>query len=291
MSYSDNNGRLERPLAAFQVITDTHVTDKPDHVYNRNFERALKDIIDNADRSSGIMHVGDLTDHGFIEEYRELIRIIGENSEGLPEIYFTVGNHDVALGDWPARLRNFTAYTGMKGAYHDHWIDGFHYIFLGTEQGLEKFCHLTEEQLTWLAAKLGEDASADKPVFVFLHQPLKNTVAGSLESQNWYGVVQDEDLRNLLHRFPQAIMFSGHTHWHLEAGHTMVDGMGRTATMFNAASVAYLWIDEDAHLDGSQGYYVEIYPDKVLVRGRDFVTGSWIESAQFQVNYPVRIKV
>lgn len=275
----------EQPLATFQVITDTHVTGNADHEYNQNFDRALKDIIANAAGSSGIMHVGDITDHGFIEEYGELKRIIEANREGLPPILFTLGNHDVAFGNWSSRLGNYTAQTGMQGVYHDHWIDGYHFIFLGTEQGLERFCHLTKQQLEWLDQKLREKASADKPVFVFLHQPLMDTVAGSLQAQNWYGVEQDKELKQVLSKHPQAIMFTGHTHWQLEAEHTMFDGKGETATMFNAASVAYLWTDEDVHLTGSQGFYVEIYADKVLVRGRDFASGSWVESAQFQINY------
>lgn len=287
MRLNDHNEAGEQPLAVFQVITDTHVTANADHEYNRNLDKALKDIIAHTSGSSGIMHVGDLTDHGFIEEYEELNRIIEANKEGLPDIRYTVGNHDVAFGHWASRLGNYTAHTGMKGAYHDHWIDGYHYIFLGTEQGLEKFCHLTQEQLDWLDVKLGEEATAARPVFVFLHQPLMDTVAGSLKAQDWYGVVQDTELKLVLSKYPQAIMFSGHTHWQLEAGHTIFDGLGETATMFNAASVAYLWTDEDAYLAGSQGFYVEIYADKVLVKGRDFAAGSWVESAQFQVDYPV----
>ncbi|MBW7456301.1 metallophosphoesterase family protein [Paenibacillus sepulcri] len=285
MRRNDHN-EAGKPLVTFQVITDTHVTADADHEHNRNLDRALKDIIANSMGSSGIMHVGDLTDHGFIKEYEQLNQIIEANKEGLPAIRFAAGNHDVAFGEWASRLGNYTAYSGMTGAYHDHWIDGYHFIFLGTEQGLKDFCHLTQEQLEWLDMKLGEEASADRPVFVFLHQPLMDTVAGSLQAQGWYGVVQDSELKQVLGKHPQAIMFSGHTHWQLEAGHTMFDGRGAAATMFNAASVAYLWTDEDEHLAGSQGYYVEVFADKVLVKGRDFASGSWVESAQFQVDYP-----
>lgn len=275
----------EQPLANFQVISDTHVTANPEHEYNRNFDRALKDIRANASGSSGIMHVGDITDHGFTEEYGELNRIIEGNRENLPEIRFTLGNHDVAFGNWSSRLGNYTAHTGMQGAYHDHWIDGYHFIFLGSEKGLERFCHLTEQQLDWLDLKLGEKASAHKPVFVFLHQPLMDTVAGSLQNQKWYGVKQDRELKFILSKYPQAILFTGHTHWPLEAHHTMYDGRGITATIFNAASVAYLWNDEDVYQSGSQGFYVEIYADKVMIRGRDFASGSWVDAAQFQIDY------
>jgi Icc protein len=114
------NEQEERPLLSFQVITDTHVTSDPEHVHNRNLDRALKDIIANAQDSCGIMHAGDVTDHGFPEEYEELQRIWSENKGQLPELYFTVGNHDVGLGVWESRLSRFLSATGMTSPYHDH---------------------------------------------------------------------------------------------------------------------------------------------------------------------------
>nr|WP_028612642.1 metallophosphoesterase [Paenibacillus harenae] len=280
--------QAEAPLLAFQVITDTHVTSDPEHAHNRNFERALKDMIANQTGSCGIMHAGDVTDHGFPEEYEELRRIWNDHKDDLPELYFTTGNHDVGLGVWQDRLSRFLSATDMTAPYHDHWIHGYHFIFLGTEKGLELFCDLSEDQLKWLDAKLGEEASPERPAFVFLHQPLKDTVAGSFEAQNWFGVTQDSELKAVLSKHRHAILFTGHTHWELDAAHNFRDGDGRLPAMFNAASVGYLWTDGDEHKDGSQGYYVEVYEDRVLVRGRDFAQGAWVEAAQFQVNYSVR---
>lgn len=315
---------VTEPLLTFQIITDTHVTADPEHEYNQNFGRALEDIAEHAQGSSGIMHIGDITDHGFPEEYEEVQRILELHQASLPQLRYTLGNHDVGLGHWKSRLEMYTSRMGMPGPYHDHWIGGYHFIFLGTEEGLQTFCNLSAEQLQWLDRKLGEKTAAgpdagmrtvddmevymqppiaqmldgqleldfgaaarpDQPVFVFLHQPLKDTVAGSLESQEWYGVTQDQELRTILSRHPLTLLFTGHTHWELEVSNTMVPGNGQTATMFNAASVAYLWTDADEHKSGSQGYYIEVYADKVLVRGRDFTTGTWIEAAQYEVAYP-----
>ncbi|RXZ81297.1 metallophosphoesterase [Paenibacillaceae bacterium] len=273
----------DKPLLSFQVITDTHVTVDPEHEHNVNFERALKDIATHAKQSSGIMHIGDVTDHGHVEEYKELQRILRENRQGLPEIRFTLGNHDVGFGDWQTRSSLFYTHTGNSSSYHDHWINGYHFIFLGTEQGLEIFCDLSKQQLQWLEGKLAEHADDHKPIFIFLHQPLKDTVAGSKEDQKWYGVVQDEQLGDILSRYPQTILFSGHTHWELESTSVMFDGGGIMATCFNAASTAYLWTDEDEHKAGSQGFYVEVYEDEVRVKGRDFIAGEWVEAAQFVV--------
>ncbi|WP_083205378.1 metallophosphoesterase [Bacillus sp. FJAT-27264] len=281
-----NSAEVAKPLASFQIITDTHVTADPNHEYNLNFGQALRDIASHAKGSSGIMHIGDVTDHGFPEEYEEVSRILSLHQAGLPNVRFTLGNHDVGLGDWHSRLALYASRTGMPGPYHDHWIDGYHFIFIGTEENLPLFCDLSKEQLQWLDLKLGEESSPDKPVFLFLHQPLKDTVAGSLESQEWYGVTQDRELRAILSKHPQTLLFTGHTHWEMEVDNTMYPGRGETATMFNAASTAYLWTNEDEHKDGSQGFYVEIYSDKVLVRGRDFKTGTWIPAAQYEVAFP-----
>ncbi|MHA6534012.1 metallophosphoesterase family protein [Paenibacillus sp. BAC0078] len=291
MSINESGG--QQPLLTFQIITDTHITADPTHEYNLNFERALHDLAVHAQGSSGIMHIGDITDHGFMEEYEEVHRILQLYQTELPEIRYTLGNHDVGLGHWESRLAMYTSCMGMPGPYHDHWIGGYHFIFLGTEEGLPTFCHLSDEQLRWLDLKLGERqesgqsmeelSMSERPVFLFLHQPLKDTVAGSLESQEWYGVTQDQDLRSILSKHPQTLLFTGHTHWELEVDNTMYPGNGETATMFNAASVAYLWTNADEHKTGSQGFYVEVYRDRVLVKGRDFTSGSWIESAQYEV--------
>ncbi|MFK0525198.1 metallophosphoesterase family protein [Paenibacillus illinoisensis] len=330
----ENEQQREQPLVSFQVITDTHVRDQADHIYNRHLEKALADITSYAKGSSGIMHVGDVTDRGLPEEYKELERILDRYRDDLPKIRYSIGNHDIGAilwqdppinlttmtshevsevlgyieqagekesgitdilmsteGIWEKRLNDFTAITGMKGSYHDHWIQGYHYIFLGSEQPHPKDCDMSAEQLNWLEAALSEQASPDRPIFVFLHQPLMDTVAGSMKDQGWFGVNQDAEVKAILSRYPQAILFSGHTHWQLEAPRTMYEGGGHLPAMFNAASVAYLWTDEDEHLEGSQGLQVDVYTDQVVVRGRDYVTGTWIEGAEYTISYPVKVQV
>ncbi|OPG97424.1 metallophosphoesterase [Chryseobacterium mucoviscidosis] len=329
-----NENKFEQPIVSFQVITDTHVRDQADHIHNRHLEKALEDMATYSHGSSGIMHVGDVTDRGLPQEYQELQRILEAQGNSLPQIRYTVGNHDIGAilwGDpplnlttmtqhevgvvlghsedtgqreaqdiekqesvsieelWQKRLNDFTAITGMSGSYHNHWINGYHYIFLGTEQPHPKDCDMSAEQLDWLETKLSEQASSEQPIFVFLHQPLMDTVAGSMKEQGWYGVNQDTALKAVLSRYPQAILFSGHTHWQLEAQHTLYEGGGQMPTMFNASSVAYLWTDEDEHLEGSESLHVDVYRDRVVVKGRNHVTSSWIEGAEYTVHYPVKV--
>lgn len=381
-------GSVQRLLATFQVITDTHVRDEAGHIHNRHFEEALQDISSYCERSLGIMHAGDVTDRGLAGEYAEFRRIWNGRPAGLPGLYVTLGNHDIgavlweesgtpvdlsALPDfevedaldgrlpdraeavggqavsennaidvgeveavkseqqaaqplnaaeslaeaaaemgldlagmaerlggsdatsgrarelWERRMRRFADGTGEAAPYHDHWIGGYHFIFLGSESPHPKDCDLSEAQLTWLQDRLAEEAASDRPIFIFLHQPVRDTVAGSMSEQGWYGVNQDAALKEVLSGYPQAILFTGHTHWQLEAERTMYDGQGVMPSMFNASSVAYLWTDQDEHLTGSEGLQVEIYEDRVAVRGRDFVTRSWIADAEYTVNLPASV--
>ncbi|OPA75151.1 hypothetical protein BVG16_21320 [Paenibacillus selenitireducens] len=275
------------PNIRFQVITDTHVVADPLGTYSIHFDHALQDIRATAPDSDGIMHIGDITDSGKLEEYETMGKIWAKNRAGLAPMYFSYGNHDVRWADFEERMNRFTATTGIDQKYYDVWIRGYHFIFLGTEKGLKDSSFLSEMQLTWLEHQLSEQEALHHPVFIFVHEPLKNTVAGSQNRFGWHGIRQDRELKWILSKYPQSILFTGHTHWELGAQDTMYQT--KYATMFNAGSVGYLWTDDDELKEGSQGFYVEVYDDKVLVKGRDFKHHSWIYEAQYVIHLPVQI--
>jgi hypothetical protein len=96
--------------------------------------------------------------------------------------------------------------------------------------------------------------------------------------------VQDVELRQILDEYPDAVVFSGHTHWQFDSLQPLLMSSGNTANYLNTASVGYLWTDLDTGLVGSQGYFVEVYEDYVLIRGRDFAEQKWVSNAQFMLN-------
>ncbi|WP_429842540.1 metallophosphoesterase [Brevibacillus sp. FIR094] len=281
----------EKPLVSFEVITDMHVQTSKDHVHNKNLEDAFKDMVALNPDSDGLMTIGDNTENGTEAQYMELARIFNMYKDQLPETYFVQGNHDVRWGDWTQFSELFQKYTNMKSSYYNVWINGYQFIFLGTEKGLKDYSYLSETQLKWLDEKLAE--SGGKPTFIFHHQPLKNTVAGAndgyLKSNYWYGVRQDTELKTILAKHPGAFLFSGHTHWELGAKDTMYNA--KYATMFNASATSYLWTDANTGKDGSQGFFVEVYKDKVLVKGRDFKNDTWIANAQYEIDLSKKIPV
>lgn len=273
----------EKPLWSFQAISDLHVKTEGNHTHNRHFNLALQDIKKTDPNSQGIVVVGDLVDSGKQKEYDQLKKIVEANKDSLPPMYFAIGNHESENDaiTWQQAFEQYLDNSGAPQLYYDFKIKDSYYIVLGSEsKGWA--AEIGAEQFLWLKQKLAEaEANSTGPIFMFLHQPMKNTVSGSFPGQGWDGVKQEAQLRDLVDSHPRVIFFSGHTHWELDSKNPRLDGKDTNASYFNTAAVGYLWTDLQQHLVGSQGLYVEIYADKILVRGRDFVSGEWISGAQF----------
>lgn len=278
-------------LYEMQVLSDIHLNSSQNHLHNRHFAMALEDIKNLSPNSIGIFINGDIADHGEESEYRSFRELIANAGPGIPNVYCAIGNHDLADGPYQKRLRTFLKYTepGVDSVYYDMWINDLHFIFLGSEEyGLN--AELSDSQLTWFEEKLDENRDENRPTYVFLHQGLIDTVAGTFAYQKWHGINQSKKFANILKKHPEVVLFSGHSHWEMDSPHSMKERDDRLPTIFNTAAGAYLWNDAamatNVGIEGSQGYYIYAYEDMILVRGRDFVTNQWIASAQFAVRYP-----
>lgn len=284
----------EQPFYSFQVLSDTHITTDPGHIHNQHLRMALEDIKKTDPDSIGIFHVGDVTDNGEVAQYVQYNTIVN-SFDDIPYIYCVPGNHDLRNQTYDMAVDRFLENTNAPSGYYSKEVGDATFIFL-VSQDLDNWdldrsaAHLRDDQLAFLKAELEKAADGMKPIFVFLHQPLYNTVSGSLPGQNWHGVDKDAELREILRQYPQVVFFTGHTHWELDSKSVMYAGNGEDATMFNDAAVGYLWTDDDTEKKGSQGFYVEVYADKLLVRGRDFVSEKWISGAQFIVDLSQNIK-
>jgi len=210
-------------------------------------------------------------------------------------MYLGIGNHEYSGVSFENGLSSFLQHvklpdgTTPETQNYDCWVNGYHYVFIGSTVAARDAV-FTKAQMEWLEDTLNKNRNG-QPIFLFLHQPMLDTVSGSSAAEGWSNVTNPTMLKDVLDKFPEVLMFNGHTHWTLDSDNCMYDGKGETASIFNTASVAYLWQSYDIptgeRLDGSQGYYIQIYKDKVLVRGRDFVTGEWVSSAQFVVESDV----
>ena len=284
-----------KPNNTIWIISDIHIGKGNGVVSATNFKKMLSQAISLNPDGIPIFIVGDMADNGTEAQFAEMMslhaEVMAENGKDATKfpLFLTLGNHD-----YPSMFGTFLKYATLPDGTHpektsyDFWLDGYHYIFLGSDTNSGLYATLGEETLAWLDEKLSECRSTSRPTFVFLHQPMYNTVSGSLPGENWNGVNNEEALRAVLKKYPEVMLFNGHTHWEMNSVGNIFEGTEELPIhIFNCASVSYLWSGYNTitgeNLDGSQGYYVEMYDGKIFVRGRDFIKSEWISSAQYSI--------
>lgn len=282
----------DTPKLQIPVMSDIHINGE---VQKNNFIRALKDYNKIAPGYKAIALIGDITDHGAPKEYDDFMDMLKTNANPGAEKIITLGNHELFERNSKSNnsitdrllLDRFKQKTGMPGVYYDKWVSDYHFITLGSEGPGKNpnpsldFAYFSEEQYKWLEKTLPLKAEPTKPIFVFLHQPIDNTVYGS---EYWGGNLKDGRLLNILKKYPQVILFTGHSHCVLNHPRTVYqDGF----TMVNTSSVYYTWYENGAAPEKySQGLLVDVYGDRVEIKAREFSTGTWINT--YTVRLPFR---
>ena len=301
-------GAEEEPVYMFNVIGDMQLG--MSNAYSEeNYKRALENIKSLSPESQLILSVGDQTNHSRESQYLALDTYKEQIVPDIP-MYIAIGNHDRGYSEGygentgdPAVWKNRFIESAKKNSgldtidnvYYSFQKNGSFFIFLGSEvNSRNDNCNdvfISEEQFNWFKGQMEEAGKTGKPIFVVIHEPLYNTVSGSLPGQNWQGNPQNASyypdnkygsLKEVLDQYPSAYVFSGHTHWEFKSDSPVVISDGSTANYINCSSVGYLWTDnnsgyiESGKYIGSEDLYVYVYKDKVVVKGRDLVNDKWV---------------
>lgn len=272
----------------FSVLGDIH----GDTV---KLEKAIGDLHTINPMMDAMVLNGDTVDRGLEEKYEAIEECFKRNSSLLPKtIIKNIGNHefyDYKQGmNTPADVDNFISryldFSGEKAVYHDTWIKGYHFISLGSEVSntpelgtAQAF--ISPKQQEWLKAKLAEGYQPGKPIFVFLHQQLSSNNGNAIKG--WPGVKQDTEIKKILSQYPEVIIFTSHTHTSLESVNVTPD---QPFTMVHTGAVKYVFVLDGKGgrkiVDDNQGLYIEVRGNKVVIKGRDFKSQSWIFSRDIQ---------
>ena len=282
--------KAEEPIYRFSVMSDIHIGTSSLH--NNHFRDALNDIKAIAPDTSLVVSVGDNVDAGN-EGYWKSFSRLRDNFLKDTDIkwYHAIGNHEVSFGgkDFDTYMNYFLTYTGHPKVYYSFENEGNKFIILGTESGAESlYANLSKEQMDWLRSELAS-VQDGKNIFIFIHQPLKDTTSGTLSYVNpkvqcWYGVANNDEMRDLLKKYPNVIIFCGHGHWHYDSPMPLLTGYGKDdCTYVNTASVGYLWCDDDVTYPGSQGLFVEVYEEYTIIRAYDFEMDKYIGASSFKI--------
>ncbi len=275
--------KQSKHLYDFAVITDLHIN-KDRSEFTSHLKAAMGNIKTLYPDCTAIFTVGDNTDNGYAEQYELLMDTIAACKPTAP-LYFTLGNHDLMYGtDYNEQVERFRYYTGMRTPYYSVTLEDTKFIVLASDS-LDGNGTMGKTERDWLRAELEKCGKNDR-IFLFVHQPLIETVSGSLysrdnEIQDWYGFYDSGNIiHDMLREYPNATLFTGHTHWTLESYQPVLIGNGRDASFVNCASVGYLWTDEDKSTGGSEGIFVEVYEDYILIRGREYRNNTWCAATQ-----------
>ena len=284
-------------VSSMAIMSDTHVDDDaPD--YDNNFENALNDVVQRWDAVDSIVLNGDMTNNGYQYQYDILEQRAQAAGLSFPESFTCVmGNHEQMGDGTHARESveslhtNFLERTGASSIYYDRYVGSSHVIALGPDEYVSPYdvtstdtFRLSSAQLSWLSTLLDEDAASGVPSFVFVHEPLLNTVTDSFPGGWGYenSLENDGDLRSVIFSHPGAILFSGHTHAYPD-----VVQRSRGANLFvGTGSVAYAYEQGETYLtdDGSYdsyGWLVRHHEGALEFCMRDFLSHQWVSGSHY----------
>ena len=190
--------------------------------------------------SRALIMNGDITPTGQQSQYDDVKRVLNKNKH--PEnVWSTVGNHEFYAGKWTADgklsqstwpngvteetlFKRYLQFSGQEKVYHKKELDGYPLLFLGTEKYMKYHdskmwdeVYMSDEQLGWLKQNLEEYSQKDKnkPIFIFSHHVLPDTVSGSRQSPYLQDYLNVDKLYDILKDYPQVVFFTSHTHWDL----------------------------------------------------------------------------
>ena len=219
-----------------------------------------------------VLVAGDISEVSAPATYREF-RSLFDGVFGKDDVRLiaVMGNHDFwrpardadprAKKEETKKLRKeiFCKNLKMPSANQHVVINGIDVIGVSMAGGLSA----DKETTAYLQRELKKaaDRDATKPIIVFAHNNIARTVHGSSRFSN-------NHLNRLFNKYPQAIFFSGHTHFPLEdermihqGGFTSVSTSTLRYTSFNVPMLPYV----DSQL-GKHMLYVTIDDSEVVIR-------------------------
>lgn len=257
---------------------------------------------------------GQTSEQQMSEWTSELIMFANANSsyfnDGEKKVYATTGNHDGLItldnngtDDGTHGLSTIiTNYGEGTKTAREVWneIIGSPTSFIFEKEN-DVFMFLAEDfwnyvkPITWSGASwLNEklELYKEKRVFLFFHIPLTNTfdTGGGMDGASTTGA----SIKNAVSKYPNVIWFSGHTHYDLsietQEGYDNPNIFQKddSMTMVHVPSCAYLRVKTPSgghdNADGSQGLWVDVYSNKVVIKGIDFMLGRFIKNVDYVIN-------
>ncbi len=276
----ENNVKLR-----FIVTSDIHYKIDTDLQKDR-FEKGMKMAYDYAEKCpynkiDAFFAVGDFANSGSEAEMLKFKSSLDSVIKSETKCVLMMASHEFkSEGGEEGALERFTKIFNQNpdNAFE---IKGIPFITITTEDG----CSIKDKKQEWLKENLVSFAADRKrPIFVFQHPHLSDTVYGSI---NW----GDDDIIHILTDYPQVIDFSGHSHAPINDPRSVHQ---ECFTSFGTGSFSYFELDEFDYMHGTvppdcdqcaQYYIVEVFENNAVrvipvdvLSGKFFNDGILVET-------------
>ncbi len=265
-----------------------------------DFQHALGDYSEIAPDADGMLLVGDIVNSGTEGEWAEIYDVMDATADIRPRQTIAAnGNHErYAPGGFDANLERFFAFAERDQQWAEYIVEGpagdLPVIVLGEEFGSPSDVAMSDAQVEFLEERLAHWTELDKQVVVMTHFPLGDTVSASWIP--WYHDhhMMNDRLTSILGNYPNAIVFSGHTHYPGELGDWAVqrrtaDGHPDGFWAINTIAMHIEWdargentagINEVTTRDINQGLTLDSYGDRVVVTAYDFASDEQLRRVE-----------
>lgn len=281
---SDSSSTEKSPYdLSFAVFGDIHDNEE-------NFQDAIDDIKNTDIKLDALVLNGDTVDQGIDSQYKTITGVLEKNRKLLPKIIIkNIGNHEFydydngtnSKEEVNKKIQRYLDFAKEDNVYHDKWINNYHFISLGSEDGNSDTydsmnAFISNTQFNWLKEKLNENYEKGRPIFLFIHQPLTlNWGWGDISGTN-----KSDTIKNLLSQYPEVILFTSHTHKQLSE--KCFDN-SKNYTLLQTGSISYTLSKNDTgdftrSFSNPYGLYVTVIKNDVIINGRDIKNNQWLFS-------------
>lgn len=267
----------EKILLSFAAVADTHLPNRESA--EKNLENAFLDVLASDNKTDALLLAGDIADYGLKGEYERFFRVFHKYKDKL-SLFVTMGNHDARFFYRTASkvvIENTEQLLGIKldsKPYFSYDIKGYTFIVICTEKAVLEKAYISPEQIKFLDKELERATKDGKPCFVMCHQPFANThglpevwKTGDMGEQN-------DEVRAVMEKYKNVFFINGHLHGGV--CDYVEEVLNKENNVISMSIPGYRKENNFGITDAGIGYMCEVYPDKVLFRARNFLTGKYV---------------
>ena len=274
----------EECRVSFAAVSDIHMRGSFKPIFQGMLGLGLADIESAKDKPDAVVFVGDITNHGDLDEWDAFSETVSRY-DIADNLLIAAGNHDT----WGPNRDDFSNPTdGVKPTfirynktisdreitemYYSDIVNGYSFIVLGSEEDRTS-AYFCDAQLQWFAREMEKAAKTGLPIFVFSHWPVNGTHG---LPYNWEknkndppdkGGIGDQSaqVEAILKEYDNVFLISGHIHAGFKQSgskigpeyasvETMKNDRGNPITLINLPSYMYFDLIRGGHAANGCGW-------------------------------------